>query len=153
MVEAGLALMVVGIALLLAEARRSGGVLGVFGGIALASGAGFATAGSGGGSVRIAAAVAAALGLTIAWVALLARRAVIAARRRARAAADTLGGRTGVVRTWNGEGGEVFVDGSLWRARRSPYDPGGRLDPGDAVVVDGVRGPMLAVRRADAGEA
>jgi membrane-bound ClpP family serine protease len=152
MVEAGLALMVVGIALLLAEARRSGGVLGVFGGIALASGAGFATAGSGGGTVRVVA-VAAALGLTIAWVALLARRAVIAARRRARAAADTLGGRTGVVRTWNGDGGEVFVDGSLWRARRSPYDPGGRLDPGDAVVVDGVRGPMLAVRRPDAWEA
>jgi membrane-bound serine protease (ClpP class) len=147
MVEAGLGLMLVGVALLVGEARRSGGVLGVFGGIALACGAGLGTGGSGGGTVRVVAAVAAALALTVGWVALLARRAVIAARRRERAVGEALSGRTGVVRAWNGDGGEVFVDGALWRARSSRAGED-RLDPGDAVVVERVSGPTLAVRRA-----
>jgi membrane-bound serine protease (ClpP class) len=144
MVEVGLALMLIGLALLVAEARRSGGVVGVFGGIALACGAGLATAGDGGGIVRVVAAVAAALAVTIAWLAIAARRAVIAERRRARPSGEMLSGRTGVVRTWNGNGGEVFVDGALWRAQgdRDPFDPG------DEVVVERVSGSTLAVRRA-----
>jgi membrane-bound serine protease (ClpP class) len=152
MVEAGLALMLIGVALLVAEARRAGGVLGVFGGIALAAGAGLATSGSGGGTVRVVAAVAAALVLTVAWVAVLARRQVIAARRRARLAGEALSGRAGVVRNWNGDGGQVFVEGSLWRARRSASDPGGPIDPGDAVVVERLSGVTLAVRRAEQWE-
>jgi membrane-bound serine protease (ClpP class) len=145
MLEVGLALMLIGLALLVAEARRSGGVLGVFGGIALACGAGLATGGDGGGIVRVVAAVGAALALTIAWLAIAARRAVIAERRRARPSSQTLGGRTGVVRTWNGNGGEVFVDGALWRAQGDRDDP---FDPGDEVVVERVSGSTLAVRRA-----
>ena len=137
--------MLIGLALLVAEARRSGGVVGVFGGIALACGAGLATAGDGGGIVRVVAAVAAALAVTIAWLAIAARRAVIAERRRARPSGKMLSGRTGVVRTWNGNGGEVFVDGALWRAEGGRDDP---FDPGDEVVVERVSGSTLAVRRA-----
>jgi membrane-bound serine protease (ClpP class) len=145
MVEVGLALMLIGLALLVAEARRSGGVLGVFGGLALACGAGLATAGDGGGIVRVVAAVAAAFAVTIAFLAIAARRAVIAERRRARPSGEMLGGRTAVVRTWNGTGGEVFVDGALWRAATDGEDP---FDPGDEVVVERVSGSILAVRRA-----
>jgi membrane-bound ClpP family serine protease len=152
MVEVGLALVLVGIALLVAEAHVSGGVIGVFGGIALACGAGLAIAGAGGGLALVVAAVAAALAVTVGWVALAARKALEAGRRRAVSGREGLSGRTGVVRSWAGDGGQVFVDGALWRARRSWNEEEGRLDPGDAVVVERVSGLTLAVRRAEEWE-
>jgi membrane-bound ClpP family serine protease len=152
MVELGLAFVLVGIGLLVAEAHVSGGVLGVFGGVALACGTGLAIAGAGGGLVLVIAAVAAALVVTVGWVAVAARKALIAARRRTLSGREALSGRTGVVRTWNGDGGQVFVDGALWRARRSWADHEERLDAGDAVVVERVSGLTLAVRRAEEWE-
>jgi membrane protein implicated in regulation of membrane protease activity len=56
------------------------------------------------------------------------------------------------VRSWNGEGGQVFVDGALWRARCSVLEEDTELDAGDAVVVERVSGLTLAVRRAEEWE-
>jgi membrane-bound serine protease (ClpP class) len=54
-----------------------------------------------------------------------------------------------VVRNWAGPDGQVFVDGALWRARRSWADDEKELGEGDSVVVERVSGLTLAVRRAE----
>ena len=142
MVEIGVALVLVGVALLVAEAHLPGAVLGSAGGIALATGA-----------AVVVAAVLAALGVTVAWLALATRKSLAARRLRAASGREALSGRTGVVRSWNGEGGQVFVDGALWRARRSwPDDPEGEIGPGDAVVVERVNGLTLGIRKAETWE-
>ena len=122
MTDIGLALVLVGAALLVVEAHVAGGVIGVFGGMALAGGAALVIGGAGGGIALVA------------------------------SGSETLSGRTGVVRSWNGEGGQVFVDGALWRARLSPIEDGERLDAGDAIVVERVTGLTLAVRKAEEWE-
>jgi membrane protein implicated in regulation of membrane protease activity len=58
----------------------------------------------------------------------------------------------GVVRNWTGADGQVFVDGALWRARRSWPDETEQLDVGDTIVVERVSGLTLAVRRAEEWE-
>ncbi|MGH3994258.1 MAG: NfeD family protein, partial [Pseudonocardiaceae bacterium] len=65
---------------------------------------------------------------------------------------EALGGRMGVVRNWGAGGGQVFVDGALWRARSSWADGAEELGEGDAVVVERVNGLTLAVRRAEEWE-
>jgi membrane-bound serine protease (ClpP class) len=55
----------------------------------------------------------------------------------------------GVVRSWTAGGGQVLVDGALWRARHSWADDGEELGEGDPVVVERVSGLTLAVRRAE----
>ena len=123
MIEAGALLVLVGAALLVAEAHVPAGILGVGGGVALAGGAALAIGGAGGS-------------LAVVLAAMLAALAVI--------------GRQGVVRTWSGAGGQVLVDGALWRARRSlADDEEGELGVGDSVVVERVNGLTLAVRRAE----
>ncbi len=87
--------------------------------------------------------------MTGAWLAVAARKSLAAGRRRVTSGREALSGRTGVVRTWTGDGGQVFVDGALWRARRSWMDEEEQLDAGDAVVVERVSGLTLAVRRAE----
>jgi membrane-bound ClpP family serine protease len=152
MVEVGLALVLLGAALLVAEAHVSGGVLGVFGGMALAGGAALAISGTGGGAALVVAAVLAAVAVTGAWVAVAARKSLAARRRQIASGREALSGRAGVVRTWAGDGGQVFVDGALWRARRSWTEEDDELDAGDAVVVERVSGLTLAVRRAEEWE-
>jgi membrane-bound serine protease (ClpP class) len=152
MVELGLALGVIGAALLVAEAHLPGGVLGVFGGMALAGGAALTIAGAGGGVALVVAAMIAAVAVTGAWVAVATRKSLAARRRQIVSGRETLSGRTGVVRTWTGDGGQVFVDGALWRARRSWLEEEDELDAGDAVVVERVSGLTLAVRRAEEWE-
>ncbi len=152
MVEIGLALVLVGAALLAAEAHVSGGVLGAFGGIGLAGGAALAIAGAGGGVALVVAATLAALAVTGAWAAVAVRKSLAARRRQVASGREALSGRTGVVRTWTGDGGQVFVDGALWRARSSWMEEDDELDAGDAVVVERVSGLTLAVRRAEEWE-
>jgi membrane-bound ClpP family serine protease len=151
MSEVGLALVLVGVALLVAEAHVSGGVLGVFGGLALAGGAALAISGAGAGVALVVAAVVAALGVTGAWLAIATQKSLAARRRHVASGREALSGRTGVVRSWTGEDGQVFVDGALWRARRSPIQAD-ELGAGDAVVVERVSGLTLAVRRAEEWE-
>ncbi len=55
----------------------------------------------------------------------------------------------GVVRRWENGGGQVFVDGALWRARDSWAGEGDQLAEGDSVVVERVSGLTLGVRKAE----
>ena len=152
MTDIGLALVLVGAALLVVEAHVAGGVIGVFGGMSLAAGAAFLIGGAGGGIALVVAAMIGAVAVTGAWIAVATRKSLTARRRRIVSGAEALCGHTGVVRSWNGEGGQVFVDGALWRARLSPVENGAGLDAGDAVVVERVSGLTLAVRKAEEWE-
>jgi membrane-bound ClpP family serine protease len=152
MVEVGLALLLVGVALLVAEAHVPGGVLGVAGGVTLATGAALAIAGAGAAAAVVVAAVLAALAVAGGWVLVATRKSLAAGRLRAASGREALSGMTGVVRSWNGEGGQVFVDGALWRARNDWPDDPEQIRAGDAVVVECVRGLTLGVRRAEKWE-
>jgi membrane protein implicated in regulation of membrane protease activity len=77
------------------------------------------------------------------------RKALATRRLRAASGREALSGRLGVVRSWNGAGGQVFVDGALWRARRSLGDEDDDLASGDSIVVERVSGLTLGVRRAE----
>jgi membrane-bound ClpP family serine protease len=152
MTDIGLALVLVGAALLVVEAHVAGGVIGVFGGMALAAGAAFLIGGAGGGIALVVAAMVGAVGVTGAWIAIATRKSLTARRRRIASGIESLSGHTGVVRSWNGDGGQVFVDGALWRARLSVLENGDGLDAGDAIVVERVSGLTLAVRKAEEWE-
>jgi membrane-bound serine protease (ClpP class) len=152
MVELGVALVLVGAALLVAEAHVPSGALGAAGGLTLAAGAALAIAGAGGGVAIVIAAIAAAMAVSAGWLMIATRKGLATRRLRAASGREALSGRTGVVRSWAGDGGQVFVDGALWRARRSWADDKQEIDVGDAVVVERVSGLTLAVRRAEEWE-
>jgi membrane-bound ClpP family serine protease len=152
MVEFGVAFALVGAALLVAEAHVPGGVLGVTGGVTLATGAALALAGAGGSAAVVVGAVLGALAATGLWLAFAARKALDARRLRSASGREALAGRCGVVRRWQNGDGQVFVDGALWRARPSWPDSDEQLTAGDAVVVERVSGLTLAVRRAEEWE-
>jgi membrane-bound ClpP family serine protease len=152
MVEVGVALLLVGVALLVAEAHLPGAVLGTAGGIALATGTALAIAGAGAGAAVVVAAVLAALATTAVWLLVATRKSLAARRLRAASGREALSGRTGIVRSWAGEAGQVFVDGALWRARRSWPEDQEEISAGDAVVVERVNGLTLGVRRAERWE-
>jgi membrane-bound serine protease (ClpP class) len=100
-------------------------------------------------------AVGLAIGFVLAAVGsallLLGVRRVVAARRRAlRTGPEAVLGRLGVVRSTGDGEVSVFVDGALWRARPFELSDGSdRLHPGDRVVVEGLHGLTLDVRKAD----
>jgi membrane-bound ClpP family serine protease len=152
MVEVGVALLLVGVALLVAEAHLPGAILGTAGGIALATGAALAIAGAGAGAAVVVAAVLAAIASTAVWLLVATRKSLATRKLRAVSGREALSGQTGVVRSWNGEGGQVFVDGALWRARRSWPDDTEEISAGDSVVVERVNGLTLCVRRAEKWE-
>jgi membrane-bound ClpP family serine protease len=152
MVEVGVALLLVGATLLVVEAHVPGGVIGAAGTVALAGGAALAIAGAGGGLAIVLSAVLAAAAVAGLWLAIATRKALATRSLRASSGREALSGRLGMVRSWNGEGGQVFVDGALWRARRSWADEEGELAEGDSIVVERVTGLTLAVRRAEEWE-
>jgi membrane protein implicated in regulation of membrane protease activity len=153
MVEAGVALVIVGAALLVAEAHVPGGVLGVFGGVALATGLALAVAGAGAGIAIVIASVLAAGAVAGLWLAVATRKALATRRLRISAGSEALSGRRGVVRSWTGKTGQVLVDGALWRARNSwPDEEESEFGVGDTVVVERVNGLTLGVRRAEEWE-
>jgi membrane-bound serine protease (ClpP class) len=152
MVELGVALVVVGAVLLVAEAHVPGGVLGATGGVTLALGAALALAGTGGGAAVVIAVILGALAVSGAWLAIATRKSLATRRLRSSSGREALAGRCGVVRRWQNGAGQVFVDGALWRARPSWPDSEEQLTPGDAVVVEHVNGLTLAVRRAEEWE-
>ena len=152
MVELGVALLVVGAALLVAEAHVPAGVLGVAGGIAVAGGAALAIAGAGGGLAVILPVMVATGAVTALWLAVATRKALATQRLRVTSGRESLSGHMGVVRNWTGPDGQVFVDGALWRARPSWPDGEQELAVGDSVVVERVSGLTLAVRRAEEWE-
>jgi membrane-bound ClpP family serine protease len=152
MVELGVALVVVGVTLLVAEAHVPGGILGATGGVVLATGAALALAATGGGAAVIIGVVLGTLAATTLWLALAARKVYDTRRLRSASGREALAGRCGVVRSWQNGDGQVFVDGALWRARPSWPDSEEQLSAGDAVVVERVNGLTLAVRRAEEWE-
>jgi membrane-bound ClpP family serine protease len=152
MVEIGVALVLAGAALLVAEAHVPGGVLGVTGGVTLAIGAALALGGAGGGAAIVVGVVLGVLAASGLWLAIATRKALATRRLRSASGREALAGRCGVVRRWQNGDGQVFVDGALWRARPSWPDSQERLNPGDAIVVEGVSGLTLAVRRAEEWE-
>jgi membrane-bound ClpP family serine protease len=151
MTEFGVALAVLGVALMVAEAHVPGGVLGAIGGVTLAIGAALALAAAGGGVAVIVGVVLGLIAASGIWLSIATRKTLATRRLRVASGREALPGRCGVVRRWENGDGQVFVDGALWRARPSWPDEE-HLAPGDAVVVEGVSGLTLAVRRAEEWE-
>jgi membrane-bound serine protease (ClpP class) len=152
MVEVGVVMALVGAALLVVEAHVPAGFVGAIGAVVLAGGAALAIAGAGGGLGLVLAALMAAGAVAGLWLTVVTRKALGTRRLRAASGREALSGRVGVVRSWKGVGGQVFVDGALWRARRSWADEEGDLRNGDPVVVERVNGLTLAVRKAEEWE-
>jgi membrane-bound ClpP family serine protease len=145
-------LLVVGAALLVAEAHLpTYGVLGLAGLASLVAGGVVAVDASGGG-LALVLVVGLVLALT-AGVALAAvvRGATAIARRPPRSGGQGLVGHVGVVRHELEPVGQVFVDGALWRARPW-WDETDGLREGDPIVVEQVHGLTLSVRRAEEWE-
>ena len=129
-----------------------GGVLGVAGGVLLASGAAIALAAAGWGAAIVVGVVLGAIAATGLWLAFATRKALATRRLRLASGREALTGRCGVVRRWQDGDGQVFVDGALWRARPSWPDSDEEIAVGDAVVVERVSGLTLGVRRAEEWE-
>jgi membrane-bound serine protease (ClpP class) len=150
MTALGFALLVVGAALMVAEAHAPGGVLGVLGGLGLVVG-GIVLIGALGGGAALAIPVVVGIGAVAAgWTFVATRKAASARRGRIQSGREALCGQIGVVRQWQEPAGQVFVEGALWRAQ---HDWAGRehdrLNEGDPVVVERVNGLTLLVRRAE----
>jgi len=153
MTALGIALIVVALALLLAEAHMSSG--GIIGSVACAAAIGgvvllLLAAGASAAVVLIVALCAAAAATSLL---LLARRRILLAQaRRPRTGSEALVGHVGVVRSIGDHEAHVFVDGSLWRAERSALADETELREGDRVVVESVDGLTLGVRKAEQWE-
>ena len=150
----GLALLVLGAVAVLAESHvPSLGIIGGPGTLAIGVGAVLAIAGMGGGVL---------LGLLAAFVLVLSCGGLIALswrkgtgvrRRRVRAGPERLLGHVGTFRSWCEHSGTVSLDGGLWRAQRSMADEDGDdLAAGESVVVEGLNGLTVTVRRAETWE-
>jgi membrane-bound ClpP family serine protease len=153
MITLGLALVLTGAILVVAEAHAPGVVLGVAGGVALIAGGVIVSASLGGGAA-FAVPVGVVLGLAAGgWGLLVTRKAAGSRRVRIQAGAEALCGRVGVVRRWSESAGQVFVDGALWRARNQGLGTEEEdLHEGDPVVIEHVSGLTLSVRRAEEWE-
>jgi membrane-bound serine protease (ClpP class) len=153
MVLVGVVLVLVGAALLVAEAHMPVGAFGLAGGIALTLGTILAMTASGAGVAAIVAVAVGAGAIAALWVGIAARKSLESQARRPASGSEALTGRAGVVRRWTGGDGQVLVDGALWRARHSWPDDDGDLEAGDPVVVERVSGLTLGVRKAEEWEA
>lgn len=144
--DAFLILALVGIALLLAELLLStGGVLAVLGAAGLIAGGILALGTEGGGADWVGAALitlGVLSGLSFVFIA----RKVIAAHREepVRTGYEQLTGALAEARTPLDPEGQVWIEGSLWRARLS--GDGAPPRPGDRVRVVAVDGLTLLVR-------
>lgn len=149
----GLALLIAGVILLIAETHVPGGVLGVAAGVALIIG-GTIVIGSLGAGAAIAVPVGVSLGAVAGgWAIFVTHKAAGSRHARIQAGSESLCGRIGVVRRWSHSTGQVFLDGALWRARHEWASTDGEsLHEGDPVVVERVSGLTLSVRRAEPWE-
>jgi membrane-bound ClpP family serine protease len=151
MIVVGVVLVLVGVALLVAEAHLPAGVLGTAGGLSLAGGAALAVAGAGAGLALVIPIAVGAGAIAALWLAIAARGVLASRSLKTRSGREALSGRTGTVRTWAGGDGQVLVDGALWSARPSLPEECS-LSAGDEVVVERVSGLTLAVRKAEEWE-
>jgi membrane-bound serine protease (ClpP class) len=146
----GFALLLLGAVLVVAEAHVPSGALGVAGGVMLMIG-GIVAIAAVGGSAAVGVTVGIVLGAAAGgWTLFVTRQAASGRRALSRTGSEGLAGRVGVIRGWSGLAGQVFVDGALWRARCEPLlSDGVKLQDGDRVVVEYVRGLTLCVRPAE----
>ena len=147
----GLALLIMGTALAVAEAHVvSHGILGAAAVAALATGIALLVDGAGGGlALGLAAGLAAGVVGAI-YLAFVVNRMLAARRTPVRGGAAGLIGRRGELKAAPTPVGRVLVDGALWRARVWEHDE--ELVPGDPIVVENVDGLTLTVRRAEEWE-
>lgn len=153
MLTLGIVLLIVGAALAVAEAHLpTGGTLGVPGIGALVAGAVLTLTAMGGGAALAVPAAAAAGAAATGYLLLTTRKVAVARRALARGGAEALVGSAGVVRSWEGATGQVFVNGALWGARLGWAHEDGPLRAGDQVVIERVSGLTLSVRKAEEWE-
>ena len=153
MAALGVALIVVTLVLVLAEAHLStGGVIGAGAGAAAVAGVVLLLLAAG-ASAAVVLVIALSAAAVVASLLLLARRRILLhLRARPRTGREALVGHVGVVRAGAGPQAQVFIDGSLWRAEPGPLQDARELHEGDRVVVERVNGLTLRVRKAEAWE-
>jgi len=139
----GVALLVLGFALVIAEAHLpTGGLLGLLG-IAALIGGGVLLFGGGDDGFTVNPVVAIAVALAVAGGTAFVARRVLAARRGAvRTGSEQLLGASAVVRVPIDPVGQVLVEGALWRACSADAAP---IDVGAEVAVDAIDGLTLIV--------
>jgi membrane-bound ClpP family serine protease len=149
-----LGLLTLGGVLLAVEAHRGNfGTLGTAGSAALIVGIVLTLLVSGGIFALVLAVTVPVAAAAVAVAVLATRKALSASRQRARCGSEGLIGQVAIVRLPLDPLGHVVVDGELWRARRSwaeEDDP--PATEGEPMVVDGVEGLTLSVRRAEVWE-
>jgi membrane-bound ClpP family serine protease len=154
MTSLGLALLVVGAVMAIAEAHYpTQGIAGGTGVLVMAVGAVLAITGLGAG-VLLALLAGAALASAGGGALLVSLKHGGAVRHRAvRTGAEGIIGHFGTVRSWTDATGSVAVDGALWSARRSlgpdEEQEAAELHTGDQIVVERLSGLTLSVRRAE----
>jgi len=153
MTALGLALIVMALVLLLAEAHLStGGLIGACASVAAIGGVVVLLLAAGAGAVLVLVVGLCAAVAAVSLLLLVRRRILQPLRLRPRTGREALVGHVGVVRSSDGPEAEVFLDGSLWRAEPSPIHHETELHNGDRVVVERVNGLTLCVRRAEEWE-
>ena len=146
----GIVLIVIGAALLVAELHVASGVL--VGGAAVSLVAGWVLLIIAlGGSAIVAVPVGVGVG---GFIALRGMRLIHDAQKLTHAPVssgrEAMSGRIGVVRSWHGANGRIFIEGALWQARCDALEQAPEV--GDPVVVEGVYGLTLSVRPAESWE-
>lgn len=146
----GVVLLVLAVALLIAEAHLpSGGLLGIAGIGALLAG-GLLLFDTTGAEPGVSPALVIVLAVLIGGFIAFAGQRVMAARRRPFATGEEeLIGSEGEVRVALDPVGQVFAAGALWQARAA--DPGARIEAGYRVRIESIDGLMLSVVPIDEG--
>jgi membrane-bound ClpP family serine protease len=153
MTALGLALVVMALALLLAEAHLStGGLIGACASVAGIAGVVLLLLAAGAGAVVVLIVALCVAAASISLLVFLRRRVLSSTRVRPRTGREALVGHVGVVRAGDGAEAQVFLDGSLWRAEPSPVHHEAELYDGERVVVERVNGLTLCVRKAEEWE-
>jgi membrane-bound serine protease (ClpP class) len=149
----GIVLVLVGAALMVAEAHvPTHGLLATGAAAALTAGVVLLLSGAGAavGAVAAAGLAIALAGFGLAWLLLVKSLAV--RRLAVRSGPRALAGRVATVRTVPAPIGQVQLDGALWRARLWDLEDGVPVTEGSAVVVESVDGLTLTVRAAEEWE-
>jgi membrane-bound serine protease (ClpP class) len=150
----GVILVVVGVALMVAEAHvPSHGVLGMAAAAALTAGVVLVLSGAGAAAGAVAAAGVTVAIAGVALACLLLVKSLAARRLAVRSGPQALTGRVATVRTVPAPVGQVQLDGALWRARMWELEAEGvPMAEGSAVVVESIDGLTLTVRPAEEWE-
>ena len=152
MLAIGLVLVVVAVALVLAEAHlTTGGLIASVALVALVSGVTLLLIGAGAGLLAALAVTGVVLAASLAGLLAVGRSLRSVRSRRPRSGTEAMVGHIGVVRA-GASAARVFIDGGLWRAQPSLPEEGSALHDGDRVVVERVSGLTLGVRKAEEWE-